>query len=82
MFYTYIVECSDKTLYCGYTTNLEHRINAHNKGEGAKYTRPRRPVRLVYFEEYAERTQALRREAAIKKLTRRQKLMLIEEWKK
>ncbi len=82
MFYTYIVECSDKTLYCGYTTNLEHRINAHNKGEGAKYTRPRRPVRLVYFEEYAERAQALRREAAIKKLTRRQKLMLIEEKKK
>ncbi len=82
MFYTYIVECSDKTLYCGYTTNLEHRINAHNKGEGAKYTRPRRPVRLVYFEEYAERAQALRREAAIKKLTRRQKLILIEEKKK
>ena len=82
MFYTYIVECSDKTLYCGYTTNLEHRINAHNKGEGAKYTRPRRPVRLVYFEEYAERAQALRREAAIKKLTRRQKLMLIEEKEK
>ena len=82
MFYTYIVECSDKTLYCGYTTNLEHRINAHNKGEGAKYTRPRRPVRLVYFEDYAERAQALRREAAIKKLTRRQKLMLIEEKKK
>lgn len=82
MFYTYIVECNDKTLYCGYTTNLEHRINAHNKGEGAKYTRPRRPVRLVYFEEYAERAQALRREAAIKKLTRRQKLMLIEEKKK
>ena len=51
--YTYMVKCSDGTLYTGWTTDLEHRVKAHNDGEGAKYTRSRRPVELVYYEEYA-----------------------------
>ena len=51
-YYAYIVECADGTYYCGFTNDLEKRINTHNKGKGAKYTRPRLPVVLVYFEEF------------------------------
>ena len=76
--YTYMVKCSDGTLYTGWTTNLEHRVKAHNDGEGAKYTRSRRPVVLVYREQAADRSAALRRERAIKRLTRKQKLELIQ----
>lgn len=76
-FYTYIVECADHTLYTGWTTNLQQRICAHNAGKGAKYTKYRLPVRLVYFEQHPSKQAAMKREYAIKQLTRRQKLELI-----
>ena len=76
--YTYMVKCSDGTLYTGWTTDLEHRVKAHNDGEGAKYTRSRRPVELVYYEEYATKAEAMIREYSIKQLTRKQKEKLIE----
>lgn len=76
--YTYMVKCSDGTLYTGWTTDLEHRVKTHNNGEGAKYTRSRRPVELVYYEEYVTKAEAIKREYAIKKLTRKQKEKLIE----
>ena len=76
--YTYMVKCSDGTLYTGWTTDLEHRVKAHNDGEGAKYTRSRRPVELVYYEEYATKPEAMKREYSIKQLTREQKEKLIE----
>ena len=76
--YTYMVKCSDGTLYTGWTTDLEHRVKAHNDGEGAKYTRSRRPVELVYYEEYAPKAEAMKREYSIKQLTRKQKEKLIE----
>ena len=78
LFYTYIVECNDKTLYTGYTTDVEARIKTHNSGKGAKYTRSRLPVKLVYFEEYETKSEAMSREFAIKKMTRANKLKLIE----
>jgi putative endonuclease len=79
--YTYIVECSDGTLYTGYTNDLEKRIKAHNSGKGAKYTRPRLPVTLVYFEEYETKELAQSREWHIKRLTRAKKLELIAKAK-
>lgn len=78
MNYTYILRCADGSLYCGWTNQLDKRIEDHNLGKGAKYTRSRRPVSLAYYEEFATREEALRREAAIKKLTRDKKLALIE----
>lgn len=75
--YTYIVECADGTLYTGWTNQLDQRIRSHNEGNGAKYTRSRRPVRLVYYETFASRQEAMRRECAIKKLDRKDKLKLI-----
>ena len=78
MFYTYIVECNDKTLYTGYTTDVEARIKTHNSGKGAKYTRSRLPVKLVYFEEHETKSEAMSRGYAIKKMTRANKLKLIE----
>ncbi|MGV3043275.1 GIY-YIG nuclease family protein [Staphylococcus rostri] len=77
--YTYIVECIDKSLYTGYTTDLEARIHKHNAGKGAKYTKTRRPVRLKHYEIYDTKSEALKREYAIKRLTRQQKIALIEE---
>ena len=76
--YVYIIECSDRTLYTGYTNNLDKRINTHNKGKGAKYTRCRLPVKLLYYEEYDLKGEALKREYKIKQMTRKQKLKLIE----
>ena len=75
---TYMVKCSDGTLYTVWTTDLEHRVNAPNDGEGAKYTRSRRPVELVYYEEYTTKAEAMKREYSIKQLTRKQKEKLIE----
>jgi len=75
--YTYIVECSDGTLYTGWTTNLDNRIKAHNSKTGAKYTRSRTPVKLVYYEEFATKEEAMSREYHIKQLTRKQKDELI-----
>lgn len=79
MYYVYIIECSDKTLYTGYTTDIDRRIQEHNKGIGAKYTRGRTPVRLVHLEEYKTKEEALKREFFIKSLTKKKKLRLIEE---
>lgn len=75
--YTYIVKCSDETLYTGWTNNLKKRLEAHNSGKGAKYTKNRRPVELVYFEEYDTKQEAMKREYAIKQLSRQKKLALI-----
>lgn len=77
--FTYIVECSDHTLYTGWTNDLEKRITAHNEGKGAKYTKTRRPVRLVYFETFATKEEAMSREYRIKRLSRRKKQQLIAE---
>lgn len=73
----YMLQCADGTLYTGWTNHLERRLAAHNAGRGAKYTRSRRPVCLVYCEKLPDRPAALRREAEIKRLTRPQKLALI-----
>ena len=78
MNYTYILKCADGTLYCGWTNNLEKRVKAHNKGKGAKYTRSRLPVTLVYYEEFETSREAQSREARIKRLSRKEKLELIK----
>ena len=79
MNYVYILKCSDDTLYCGWTTDPEARLKAHNSGRGAKYTRPRRPVEMVYLEEFEDKHEALSREWHIKRLDREEKLKLIAE---
>lgn len=79
MNYVYILRCSDDSLYTGWTTNLETRFKVHSSGKGAKYTRARLPVKLVYFEEYQDKREAQRREYAIKKLSRIEKLKLIKD---
>ena len=76
---TYILRCADGTLYTGWTNDLERRLQAHNAGMGAKYTRPRRPVTLVYQETFPTKQQAMHREWEIKKLSRAQKLQLIAQ---
>jgi putative endonuclease len=73
----YIVECADQTLYTGWTNNLERRLEAHNTGRGAKYTRSRCPVQVVYVEPQPDQATAQRREIEIKRLRRREKLKLI-----
>lgn len=75
--YTYILECSDGTLYTGWTNNLEKRLKAHNAGRGAKYTKTRRPVVLKYYECFASKEEAMKREYDIKQMTRKQKEELI-----
>ncbi len=75
----YIVECADGSFYTGATKNLEKRIQVHNEGKGAKYTRARLPVRLVYSEILEDYNAALRREKALQKLSRREKKSLIEQ---
>jgi putative endonuclease len=81
MNYIYIVECSDGTLYTGWTTEIKRRVQEHNSGRGAKYTRARRPVVLRYSEEFDTKEEALKRECAIKKLSRKEKIKLIMEFK-
>ena len=76
-YFTYLLECADGTYYCGWTDNPARRLEAHNSGSGSRYTRSRRPVRLVYLECFSSRNEAMRREAGIKKLTRQQKEALI-----
>ena len=75
-FYCYIVECADGTYYTGWTVNPERRVAVHNRGRGARYTRTRGPVKLVYVEELPDRTSAMKREIAIKKMTRERKQKL------
>lgn len=77
MCYSYILKCNDNTFYTGWTNNLEKRIAAHNEGKGAKYTKARLPVELVYYEEHETKSLAMKREAEIKKLSRKDKLILI-----
>lgn len=77
MNYTYILRCADGTLYTGWTNDLERRLAAHNAGKGSKYTCSRRPVELVYREEWGMKEQAMSRERQIKRLTRSEKLALI-----
>ena len=77
--FTYIVECSDHTLYTVWTNDLEKRIEAHNTGKGAKYTKTRRPVRLVYFETFATKEEAMSREYHIKRMSRQEKIKLISK---
>lgn len=80
--YTYILECSDGTLYTGWTKDLAKRMTAHNSGCGAKYTRSRTPVHLRYVEEFDSEHAARSREWHIKQLSRREKLELIRNWRK
>ncbi len=76
--YTYILECSDKSLYTGWTNDLKKRLEAHNAGTASKYTRARRPVTLVYYEEFLTREAAMKREYAIKQLSAVQKRKLLD----
>ena len=80
--YTYILRCGDGSLYTGWTNDLEQRVAAHNTGKGAKYTKARRPVELVYFEEFETKEQAMKREYAIKQMARRDKLELVRRKEK
>jgi len=77
--YCYIVECADGTYYTGWAIDPEKRVDMHNKGRGARYTRTRGPVKLVYVEELPDRTSAMKREIAIKRLGRVGKVRLILE---
>jgi putative endonuclease len=79
MAYTYILRCADGTFYTGWTTDLQRRVAVHNAGKGAKYTRSRRPVILCYWETFETREEAMRREAAIKHMTRQEKMILCME---
>ena len=73
-YFVYLVKCSDGTYYCGYTNDLDKRIREHNSGDyGAKYTKGRRPVKLIYNEKYEDRSSALKREVEIKNLKRSEK---------
>ena len=76
-YFTYIVRCGDGTLYTGWTDDIEKRLDAHNKGVGSRYTRARLPVALAHSEEFTSKNEAMRRERAIKKMTRTAKQRLI-----
>lgn len=78
--FVYMLRCKDGSLYTGWTNDLEHRLAMHSSGRGAKYTRGRSPLELVYSEELPDKEAALRRECAIKKLRREQKLALLQTW--
>lgn len=80
--FVYMLQCADGTLYTGWTTDLERRVTVHNAGKGAKYTRSRLPVKLVYFEELDDETSARKREWEIKQLSRTEKLALCHQFKK
>ena len=76
----YIVICGDNTLYCGYSNDVKKRVSNHNKGVGAKYTKTRLPVKLVYSECFDTKSEAMKKEYQIKQLTRQQKLNLIKKY--
>lgn len=78
----YVVRCRDNSLYTGYTNHLERRIKQHNDGKGAKYTRARRPVTLVYTQPYPDKSQALKAEVRFKKLSKAQKEAIIADYQK
>ena len=73
-FYFYVLECSDNTLYAGYTNDVKRRLAVHNAGKGAKYTKARLPVTCIYHEAFETKNEAMRVEYAFKQLTRKQKL--------
>ena len=75
--YTYMLECRDGSLYTGWTNNLEKRVACHNAGKGGKYTASRLPVNLVYYETFETKQEAMRREYAIKQLSRKEKIKLV-----
>ncbi len=77
MNWAYLLRCSDNTLYAGWTNDLEKRVRAHNDGKGAKYTRHRRPVKLVYAKEFESKAQAMKEEARLKKMRKKQKEDLV-----
>ena len=77
MNYTYILKCSDGSLYTGWTNDLERRVKVHNEGKGAKYTKSRRPVELVYYEEFLTKEEAMKREYEIKHFIRKYTLPLV-----
>ena len=79
MYWLYILQCGDGTLYTGVTTDVDRRLAAHQGGKGAKYTKGRGPLRVVYREPCGDKSQALRRERQVKALTRAQKLELIKQ---
>ena len=81
-YYTYMVECSDGSYYTGYTTDLKKRVASHNAGTGAKYTKSRRPVSLIYAEQHETKHDAMSREVKIKQLSHQEKAELIKEFKK
>lgn len=76
-YFTYIALCADSTLYTGYTNDIQNREATHNKGKGAKYTKARLPIKIVHIEEFKTRSEAMKREYAIKQLNRAQKDKLI-----
>ncbi len=76
-FFCYLLECADGTFYCGWTKDVQHRLDMHNKGRGARYTRMRRPVALVYYEELSSQSEAMQRERRLKQKTHEQKAQLI-----
>lgn len=80
MNYAYLVRCSDNSLYAGWTNDIEKRLQSHNAGTGAKYTRARLPVTLAYLESFDTKSEAMKREAALKRLTHQQKEQLVLEW--
>lgn len=80
--FVYIVECSDKTLYTGISTDVDKRINTHNNGKGAKYTKYKLPVKLVYFKEFENKSEASKEEYRIKQLKKSDKKLLINKIKK
>lgn len=82
MDYVYIIKCRDNSLYTGWTNDLEKRFKAHSEGRGAKYTRGRGPLELVYFETFEDKRDAMKRECEIKRFTREEKLNLIATIKK
>ena len=77
-FFCYMVECADGTFYTGWSTDPERRVKTHNAGKGAKYTKTRRPVKLIYVEELPDKSSALKRERAIKRLSRKGKEKLVK----
>ncbi len=80
-FFCYLLECADGTYYCGWTKDLNRRVDMHNKGRGARYTCAHRPVSLAYYEELESQSEAMRREPSLKKMTHDQKASLIQQFK-
>jgi len=81
-YYAYLARCSDQSLYAGYTNDIANREAVHNEGKGSKYTRARLPIQIVYFEEFKNRSEAMKQECAFKRLTKIQKEKLVKNFLK